>query len=181
MITKRAGGHINFGLDDGITDCPDTLLLDFIFYKTLPAQREFICPGKLLVDYVPLNEVLTERYTSPLDILEALVEEVESLPEFNQYDSSHILGCPFGGLMSIAGADYKYLTFANCTIISGFTMTGTGYSSPGYGDTLIRNSMTLSISVSGDAEGRLNYFRDADNGLITIDGSYNGQALRPIP
>lgn len=83
--------------------------------------------------------------------------------------------------MSIAGADYKYFTFANCTFISGFTMTGTGYSSPGYEDTLIRNSMTLSISVSGDAEGRLNYFRDADNGLITIDGHYNGEVLRPTP
>ena len=181
MITKRAGGHVNFGLDDGIADCPDNLLLDFIFYKTLPAQREFICPGKLLNNYTPLNEVLTERFETPLDVLEAIAEEIESLPEFNQYDGSHILGCPYGGLMSIAGADYKYFTFANCTFISGFTMTGTGYSSPGYEDTLIRNSMTLSISVSGDAKGRLNYFRDADNGLITIDGSYNGQVLRPTP
>jgi pimeloyl-ACP methyl ester carboxylesterase len=181
MITKRAGGHVNFALDDGIADCADNLLLDFIYYKTLPAQREFVCPGKLLEGYLPLNEVLLERYTSPLDILEAVAEEIEALPEFNQYDSSYILGCPYGGLMSIAGADYKYLTFADCTFISGFTMTGTGYSSPGYEDMLLRNSMTLSISVSGDAEGRLNYFRDADNGLITVDGEYNGQVLRPVP
>jgi pimeloyl-ACP methyl ester carboxylesterase len=181
MITKRAGGHVNFGLDDGTADCADNLLLDFIYYKILPAQREFVCPGKLLRNYVPLNEILAQGYDSALDILEAISEEIMSLTEFNQYDSSHIVGCPYGGLMSIAGADYKYLTFASCTFISGFTMTGTGYSSPGYEDSLIPYSVTLSISVSGDADGRINYFRDADNGFITVDGVYNGEVLRPTP
>ena len=181
MITKRAGGHVNFGLDDGLTDCPDTLLIDFIFAKTLPAQREFICPGTLLDNYLPLNEVLAKSYENELDLLEAVVQEIEALPEYNQYSSNQIIGCPFGGLMSISGDSGKYLAFADCSIISGFAMTGSGYSSPGYGDTPIRNSVTLSISVSGDASGRINYIQDADNGLITIDGEYNGEVLRPTP
>jgi pimeloyl-ACP methyl ester carboxylesterase len=181
MITKRAGGHINFGLDDGIADCPDTLLVDFIFSKTLPAQREFICPGTLLGDYIPLNEVLAENYDNPLDLLQAVVQEIESMPEYNQYASNQIIGCPYGGLMSLSGESTKYLAFADCTIISGFSMTGSGSGSPGYGDTTVQSSVTLSISVSGDATGRMNYIQDADNGLITIDGEYNGKVLRATP
>jgi len=186
MITKRAGGHVNFGFGDGGPSCPDKILTQFLLHRVLPGQREFLCPGYFLEErYEPLAKATASDYQSPLDLVEAVIHEIEMLPELViQSAPATLVGCPHGGVMGVGG-DWmtRYLSFADCSFIEGFVMTGSGFSgfdpfaSP---DTeFFAPSVELYITVTGDAEGQITYLQDGAAGTVTIDGTYAGKPLKP--
>jgi hypothetical protein len=89
-----------------------------------------------------------------------------------------LAGCPHGGVTG-AGGDWekKHLSFADCSFLAGFAMTGSGYSA--WEETSPAPSFDLHITVTGEAEGQITYRRDGAAGTVTIDGEYDGKPLRP--
>jgi pimeloyl-ACP methyl ester carboxylesterase len=187
MITQRAGGHVHFGSVPNGVSCPDKILIQFLLQRTLPNQREFLCSGYFIEDrYTPLALPKASDYPTPLALVEAVVHEIEWLPEFsNLTDGARLVGCPHGGVMGIGEhKGWKNLSFANCSMIEGFAMTGTGNS--GF-DSIwpidlpaAAPSFALHVSVTGDATGQITYLRDGIAGTVTIDGDYAGKPLRPV-
>lgn len=187
MITKRAGGHVNFGFGFGAASCPDKILTQFLLQRVLPGQREFLCPGYFVEDrYTPLAKARASDYSSPLALVEAVIHEIEMLPEVNNMvTSGTLVGCPHGGVMGVGGTwGDLYLSFADCSFIEGFAMTGSGFSGFNFSelsDTFAEPapSVELHITVTCDAEGQITYLRDDAAGTVTIDGTYAGQPLKP--
>jgi pimeloyl-ACP methyl ester carboxylesterase len=182
MITKRAGGHVHFG-----GGCADKILTQFLLQRVLPGQREFLCPGYFLEDrYTPLAKAKASDYKSPLALVEAVIHEIEMLPELNNMvTAATLVGCPHGGVMGIGGTwGSQHLSFANCAFIEGFAMTGSGFngfsfSSLGGAFFEPAPSVELYITVTGDAEGQITYLSDGESGTVTIDGTYAGKPLKP--
>lgn len=187
MITKRAGGHVNFGVGFGAPSCPDKILTDFLLARVLPGQREFLCPGYFLEDrYTPLAKPKASDYETPLALVQAVVHEIEMLPEL-QFSAAPatLVGCPHGGVMGVGGDWFtRYLSFANCSLIEGFAMTGSGFNGFDFSGPLDMTffavpSVELHITVTGEAEGQITYLQDGTAGTVTIDGTYAGKPLRP--
>ena len=95
-----------------------------------------------------------------------------------------LVGCPYGGVMGVGG-DWaaRYLSFANCSLIEGFAMTGSGFNGFDFSGSLdftfAMPSVELHITVTGAAEGQITYLQDGTAGTVTIDGTYAGKPVRP--
>lgn len=136
--------------------------------------------------YTPLAKAKASDYDSPLALVEAVIHEIEMLPEVsNMVTPATLVGCPHGGVMGVGGTwGDLYLSFADCSFIEGFAMTGSGFSGFNFSaptDTFAEPAPTveLHITVTGAAEGQITYLRDDAAGTVTIDGTYAGQQLKP--
>ncbi len=168
LITTDGGAHVIFNRAD---TCPDTTIKDFLVSGTKPAQRETRCEGVIATAYSPLAPSSVRAFDTPLQILDAVYNEVYYLPEYYFWDGSSLImaSCSTGGVLGIAKApDGTQFSMSDCAFFNGFNMTGTGL----YTD----NAFTLNVRISGFENGSLTYTKSAD-GTITVTGEYAGKQV----
>ncbi|MGW8249943.1 MAG: hypothetical protein ACWGO1_04815, partial [Anaerolineales bacterium] len=113
------------------------------------------------------------EFDDPLQALSSMDDEIYYLPEYYSwdYETPTTVGCPLGGSLSFELVDGgEAFTLQECAFSDGFVMTGEGFYYHADG------MFTLTISVSGLADGRLTYLRDADWNQ-RVAGEYAGQAV----
>jgi pimeloyl-ACP methyl ester carboxylesterase len=170
LVVEEGGPHIIFGWGN---ECVDTLVTSFLVKARAPDDRERTCEGVVIEDYVPLAPVEAAAYDTPLDALLSLDMEIYYLPEYYYWDleTPRGVGCPHGGSLHFEPSELgEALTFEGCAFSTGFEVTGWGaYDYETY-------RFELSVSVSGRAEGQLEYTREAD-GSISVRGEYDGNPV----
>jgi hypothetical protein len=170
FITEIGGPHVIFGWG---VECVDSLVVEFLVNDTLPAEREITCEGIVADEFVPLALADSAEYTSPLEVLYAVDNEINYMPEYYYMDTTtaRAVACPYGGTFAFDSDDTSDLyTLTDCAFSDGFVMTGTG--SYNYDDGMF----TLEVTVTGLKEGDLTYTRDADWALH-VAGTYNGEEV----
>jgi pimeloyl-ACP methyl ester carboxylesterase len=168
-ITETGGPHIIFGW--GVT-CVDDLVTSFLMDGEIP-DREVTCEGQVISEFFPLAPRSAVDFADPLEALASVDDELYYLPEYYywDYETPTSIGCPFGGTFTFETSELgEAYRLRDCAFTDGFVMTGEG--SYDYGSSLF----TLSVSVSGQAEGTLIYTRDNDYHL-EVRGEYNGQIV----
>ena len=172
LITRIGGPHVIFGR--GLA-CPDTVITNFLVDDALPAEREFVCNGDPIPNYVPLASA--DDLVDPAAALQAIDNAIYYLPEYYSWDifTPTLVGCPYGGVMSFSPtADGDQLVMAGCELIEGMAMTGTGY-------TVYGASFSLYLNLSGTVEGDVVYTRDDTAGMFSLSGTYNGEVIELRP
>ncbi len=170
MVTKQGGPHIIYGRGDV---CVDDLVTDFLVDGKTPSERETSCDGDFYDAYVPIAAADMQAYANPLEALEAVDNEIYYLPEYYYWDveTPTTVGCPFGGVLSFEVTDQgEALELQNCIFSEGFILSGTGTND------YENEVFTLSVSVSGRADGNLTYTRQAD-GSLKVTGVYAGNPV----
>ncbi len=166
FIAETGGPHILFGWGN---PCVDDLVTAFLVADIMPA-RQVSCKGVVASEFVPLAPASAADFESPLEALASVDDEIYYLPEYYYWDAETTtsLGCPFGGTLTFEAVNEgEKFTFNNCAFSEGFTLTGEGLNSYDW------ETFTLSVSVSGLAEGVLTYTRDKD-GNLSVTGTYDG-------
>lgn len=79
LITQQGGPHVIFGRGNV---CPDALVTDFLVNDIVPAQRETLCEGFLMEDYVPISPRFAAAFKTPRNALSAVETEIYYLPEY---------------------------------------------------------------------------------------------------
>ena len=59
LITQTGGPHVIFGRGN---DCPDALVTDFLVNDVVPADRETVCDGFVMDDYVQISPRLAGAF-----------------------------------------------------------------------------------------------------------------------
>ncbi|MCA2000972.1 MAG: alpha/beta hydrolase [Chloroflexi bacterium] len=170
LVTQEGGPHIIFGR--GVS-CVDDLVTDFLVKDQTPPEREIICEGDVVGEFVPPAPVSANQFASPLDAFQAVDDEIYYLPEYYYWDMSTptTVGCPFGGTLSFAPTDTgDSLTLEGCSFSAGFILTGSGSNNYDEG------SFTLEVDVSGLKDGSLAYVRDGE-GTLLLSGTYGGETI----
>lgn len=166
FIAETGGPHILFGWGN---PCVDDLVTAFLVADIMPA-RQVSCKGVVASEFVPLAPASAADFESPLEALASVDDEIYYLPEYYYWDAETTtsLGCPFGGTLTFEAVNEgEKFTFNNCAFSEGFTLTGEGLNSYDW------ETFTLSVSISGLAEGVLTYTRDKD-GNLSVTGTYDG-------
>lgn len=169
LVTQTGGPHVIFGWGFA---CVDDLVTAFLVEDVLP-DRQTECEGVVAYEFVPLAPRSAADFADPLEALVSVDDEMYYLPEYYYWDleTPTSVGCPFGGTWTFEpGDDGEVYSFAGCAFSQGFVMTGSG--SYRYDTELF----TLNVSVTGLAEGKLIYTRDADYNL-TVSGEYDGKTI----
>lgn len=169
LVTETGGPHVIFGW--GVS-CVDNLVTAFLVDDRMP-DRETTCEGVVADEYVPIAPRSAAEFGDPLEALASVDDEIYYLPEYYywDYETPTTIGCPFGGTLTFEPSDAgETFTFTDCAFSEGFVMTGDG--SYNYDAELV----TFRVTVTGLADGRLTYTRDANLNL-RVTGQYGGQAV----
>ncbi|HSS96868.1 MAG TPA: alpha/beta hydrolase, partial [Terriglobales bacterium] len=170
LITTDGGPHVTFGWGNA---CPDEIVTAFLVDDKMPDQKGTRCDGEIANDYVPYAPANAADYADPLAAMNAAYNEIYNLPEYYYWDAKTLtmVGCPYGGMLAFApDGDGQQFHLSDCSFSKGFAMTGTGSSSDGVSD------FALDVSVSGNAEGTLNYTLDGE-GNSHVRGDYAGETI----
>jgi len=170
LVTTQGGAHIIFGRGNA---CPDDLVTAFLVEDKMPDQREAICEGVVVNEYVSIAPASAADFANPLQALSAVDDEINYLPEYYYWDleTPTSVGCPYGGTLSFEATDAgNSFTLAGCAFSTGFTMTGDG----SYNST--DDVFTLEVAVTGLTDGKLTYTRQSD-GVTHVTGQYDGQPV----
>ena len=168
LITQNGGPHVIYGR--GVS-CIDDLVTDFLVNDQPPLERETTCEGEVISEFVLLAPLNAAEFTSPLEALRSVDDEIYYLPEYYYWDveTPTSVGCPFGGTLSFEATETgDSFSLQNCSFINGFSLTGSGSSN--YAD----GSFTLKVDIAGLKDGSLTYIRDGD-GAIHVTGTYGGE------
>lgn len=170
LVTESGGPHVIFGWGN---TCVDDLVAEFLVNDQLPAERETLCEGQVVSEYVPLAPAEAFAFENPLQALAAVDNEIVYLPEyyFWDYKMPTAVACPFGGRLAFESVEWgEAFELMDCAFSKGFIMTGKGsfdYEA---------NVFTLDVHLSGLAEGALVYTRDGE-GRLHVTGAYAGQPI----
>jgi pimeloyl-ACP methyl ester carboxylesterase len=170
LVVEEGGPHVIFGWGN---ECVDGLVTSFLVKGRTPDERETTCDGVVIADYVPLAPADAAAFETPLEALLSLDTEIYYLPEYYYWDleSPRGVGCPYGGSLHFEPSDVgETLAFDACAFSDGFVVTGSG----AYDYDADRFEMSL--SVTGAAEGQLDYTREGD-GSISVRGEYDGKPV----
>ncbi|MCC6499871.1 MAG: alpha/beta fold hydrolase [Anaerolineales bacterium] len=163
LITQEFGPHVIFGRGNA---CPDDLVTDFLVNDVVPAERETVCEGYLVDEYVPLAPRFAVMFGSPQKALSAMETEIYYLPEFYYWDgvSPTSVGCNYGGTLSFApnktGTRINF-TLDKCALAENFIMTGTGFNN------VNTDRFVLNVSTTGRWNCKLKYDRKGENIKVT--------------
>jgi hypothetical protein len=158
-------------------DCPDTYITDFMVDGALPDQREIVCEDwgdAVIRAYEPRILENASDYPDPLEIFWAIDGEIQLQPEYfySYFEEDTPVSCPYGGSFTFGPSDVgKAFTFEDCAYTKGFIMTGSG--SYDYDNGLF----SIEAEVSGDKAGTLTYTSDANDGTISVSGTYGGETI----
>ncbi len=169
LVMESGGPHIIFGW--GVS-CVDELVTAFLVEDQMP-ERQTTCEGVVADEFVPLMPRDAADFADPLEAMAALDEEIYYLPEYYYWDleTPTAVGCPFGGTLKFEAAENgEVFNLQECAFSEGFVMSGEG--SFDYESELF----SLTVSVSGLADGTLTYTRDVDYSLA-VTGQYDGEIV----
>ena len=158
-------------------DCPDTYITDFMVDGALPDQREIVCEDwgdAVIRAYEPRILENASDYPDPLEIFWAIDGEIQLQPEYfySYFEEDTPVACPYGGSFTFGPSDVgEAFTFEACAYTKGFILTGSG--SYDYDNGLF----SIEAEVSGDKSGTLTYTSDANDGTISVSGTYDGEAI----
>lgn len=169
LITADGGSHVIFNRGNS---CPNDLIKDFLVDGTFPNEREIRCEDVVADPYIPLSPTSVRVFDTPLQIMDAVYNEIAYLPEYYFWNTNQLVmtACSMSGVMSFAsdGGIGDQFRLSDCSFFNGFVMTGTGTYRDGV--------FTLNVNVSGYEFGTLTYVQDAD-GNINVTGEYAGQVV----
>jgi pimeloyl-ACP methyl ester carboxylesterase len=170
LVIEEGGPHVIFGWGN---TCVDNIVTSFLVKGRLPEERETVCDGVVIDDYVPLPPEGLATALDPLEAFAILEREVYYLPEYYYWDieAPRSVGCPFGGTLRFEPSEEgEIFTLASCAFTPGFVLSGDGayiYEDDVFG---------LTVSVAGTQAGDLVFTRESD-GTMTVRGTYGGQAV----
>jgi hypothetical protein len=80
-------------------ECPDALVTDFLVSDVVPADRETVCDGFVMDDYVQISPRLAGAFKTPQNALSSVETEIYYLPEYFYWDgfTPTAVGCTYGG------------------------------------------------------------------------------------
>ena len=171
LITQEGGPHVIFGRGN---ECPDALVTDFLVNDVFPAQRETICEGLVMDDYVQISPHFAAAFKTPRNALSAVETEIYYLPEYFYWDgfTPTAAGCTYGGTLDFAannaGARYSF-TLNKCAFTTNFIMTGTGYYN------INNDRFVLEVKTTGRWKCDLKYVRTGER--INITGRCDGKSI----
>ncbi|MCC6299047.1 MAG: alpha/beta fold hydrolase [Anaerolineales bacterium] len=171
LITQEYGPHVIFGRGNA---CPDDLVTDFLVNDVVPAERETICEGFLIDEYVPVLPRSVVGVPASLDALSLIETEINYLPEYYYWDgyTPTPVGCTYGGTLGFSPNDegtQVNFDFDQCALTGRFLMTGSGYYD------FENDRFVLDVSTTGRWKCDLVYDRIGED--VTITGSCNGQKI----
>jgi pimeloyl-ACP methyl ester carboxylesterase len=173
-ITMHEGRHVIWGYGE---ECPDLHVAAFLLTGWLPEARETVCPGEVLRSYAPLAPRDAAAFPDVLEALVSLDLEISLLPEYVAWDLEDPLavGCSLGGTAEFRpeppGETWH---LDGCSFTEGVRVSGSGdldYE---------REELRLEVSVTGLADGALDYHRDGyfpGDGEIRVRGVHGGAAV----
>ena len=170
MITMEGGPHVLFGRDE---TCPDVAITTWMVDGVLPEIREFVCPGDVIAEYLPLNPSTFGEYASPLEAIQAVDEEIQLLPEYLVWDvvDDLTVGCSYGGSAILSSTDTgESFALDNCAFIDGFALDGTV--TYDYDVALI-----FDVTVNGNEDDHLVYTHDLATDMYAIEGTFGGESI----
>jgi pimeloyl-ACP methyl ester carboxylesterase len=170
LVTMIGGPHVIYAWG---FSCVDDLVTAFLLDGQIPPQSETVCEGVVVDTFVPPAPRSAAEFADPLQALVSMDEEIYYLPEYYywDYETPTKVGCPLGGRLSFEAAQGgEVFTLQECAFSDGFVMTGNGT----YYD--VEQLFILNVDVSGLAQGRLTYTRDADWNR-RVSGEYAGQVI----
>jgi len=171
LITQQGGPHVIFGRGNA---CPDALVTDFLVNDVVPVQRETVCDGFVMDDYVPISPRFAGAFKTPRNALSSVETEIYYLPEYFYWDgySPTAVGCNYGGTLdfaaNFAGTRNKF-TLDKCAFTNNFIMTGTG----SYNFNTDR--FVLEVSITGRWKCDLKYVRAGER--INVTGKCDGKSV----
>ena len=172
LITQEGGPHVIFGRGN---ECPDALVNDFLVNDVVPAERETVCDGFVMDDYIPLGPRSITAFQDPYTALSAIETEVYYLPEYYYWDgfTPTSTGCTYGGVFDFTlndeGTIHEF-TLNKCAFTSDLTMTGTGSYDPGV------DEFILNVKTSGILKCEVNYTRTGEE--VTLTGQCGGKPTK---
>jgi pimeloyl-ACP methyl ester carboxylesterase len=171
LITQTGGPHVIFGRGNV---CPDALVTDFLVNDVVPAQRETVCDGFVMDDYVQISPRLAGAFQTPQNALSSVETEIYYLPEYFYWDgfTPTSVGCTYGGTLGIDSnfAGTRSLFDLNkCAFTTNFIMTGSGSYNA---DT---DRFVLEVSTTGRWKCNLKYVRVGER--VNITGKCDGKSI----
>ncbi|MEP7136529.1 MAG: alpha/beta fold hydrolase [Chloroflexota bacterium] len=170
LITQNNGPHVIFGRGNA---CPDAIITDFLVNDVVPAEREIVCDGFVMDDFVPLAPRFAAGFKSPYKALSSVETEIYYLPEFYYWDSftPTAVGCTYGGTLNFAPNASGYdIEMNKCALTNNFIMTGTGSYDAGL------DQFVIQTAVTGRWTCDLQYSRSGE--VIDITGKCDGKSIR---
>lgn len=170
MITMEGGPHVLFGRGE---TCPDVAITAWMVDGVLPEIREYICPGDVIAEYIPLNPATFADFASPLEAIQAVDEEIQLLPEYLNWDVADDLtvGCAYGGsAILIPTDDGEVFELSECAFIDGFALDGTVTFD--YDVAII-----FDVTVNGNEDDHLVYTHDLATDMYAIEGTFSGEPI----
>ena len=171
LVTQQGGPHVIFGRGN---ECPDVLITDFLVNDVAPAEREIICDGFIMDDYVQISPRFAATFKTPRNALSAVETEIYYLPEYFYWDgyTPTSVGCTYGGTLdfatNFAGTRNKF-TLNKCAFTTNFIMTGTGSYN------FNNDRFVLEVKTTGRWKCELKYVRAGEN--INITGRCDGKSI----
>lgn len=172
LITTEGGPHVTFGYG---LECPDALVTDFLVHDVVPADRETLCEGFVVDDYVPVAPPTAKSFSDPVEALSSIETEIYYLPEFFYWDgfTPTSVGCTYGGSFDFdtnyAGTRYRF-NFDQCEFIANFRMTGSGVYN------IEQDRFVLNVKTTGRWTCDVEYVRNGDR--INLSGKCDGKPIR---
>ncbi|MCI0556339.1 MAG: alpha/beta hydrolase [Anaerolineae bacterium] len=171
LITQQGGPHVIFGRGN---ECPDALVTDFLVNDVVPSQRETICDGFLMDDYVPISPRLAGAFKTPRNALSAVETEIYYLPEYFYWDgfTPTAAGCTYGGTLDFdinAAGTRNIFTLEKCAFTKNFIMTGSGFYN------IENDRFVLEVRTTGRWKCNLKYARTGEK--INITGKCDGRSI----
>ncbi len=172
LITQDYGPHVIYGRGN---ECPDVLVTNFLVNDIVPAQKETVCDGYVMDDYVPLAPRFAITFKNPYKALSSVETEIYYLPEFYYWDSytPTSVGCTYGGVINFManedGTGYDF-SLEKCAFTTNFIMTGSG----SY-DTNV-DEFVLTVNTQGRWKCDLEYSRTGED--IDVSGKCDGKRVK---
>jgi len=171
LITQQGGPHVIFGRGNA---CPDALVTDFLVNDVPPADRETICDGFVMDEYVPISPRLASAFKTPRKALSSVETEINYLPEFFYWDgfTPTAAGCTYGGTFGFApnnAGTRNNFSIDRCAFTNNFIMTGTGFYN------INADRFVLEVKTSGRWQCNLKYVRSGER--VNVTGRCDGKSI----
>jgi pimeloyl-ACP methyl ester carboxylesterase len=166
LIRTSGGPHVTFGRGAA---CVDQAIVGFLLEGRRPATRTVDCPGEVASDYLPVGPTDRSSFATALDVMIALENEVFADPSYVLWDGGDEVrfGCRSGGFVAVTAETVRDgIRFAECAIVPGMPITGTG--------TYAFGTKAVSWSVE-TPDGELEYESTPDRAHVA--GTWKGEPV----
>ena len=173
-IYVEGGLHSIFGYGQA---CPDQYVTDFLVDGILPEERETVCEdweNPITSPYSPNLPKSVNDFEDPLVMMFALDETLFYMPDvyYNDWTEEKTIACDFGGTITLAPTSSGELhTYNECAMMPGLAVTGSGTFNYETG------IFSMTVNITGDKRGELNYSYDYNKGMATVTGEFDGKPV----